>query len=252
MKNTRRRKRRANPSRNRKQGGKRAVQALAAGAMIAAGTQAYADPVRFDNLPAGEPGRFDWTVSNQPEQSQLRWLDVMLGVADQPFGPYSQQDAPPAAFGQHEDNGFVFASMGGPAQNSGIQVDSAWEWFLVGVNSGELIPSGFPWATYGGTYYPGYGSELPEDQATYLGVRFDLGSGFQYGWVGVVMDPTDHLLDAFAWGYETVPGEPIEAGAIPEPGTLAALALGATALLGRRRCRSQIDRVERRASGRVT
>lgn len=48
-------------------------------------------------------------------------------------------------------------------------------------------------------------------------------------------------LDAFAWGYETDPDVPIAAG-IPEPGTLAALALGAAAALaGRRRVRSQID-----------
>lgn len=222
MKNARRGKRRKNPSRKRS---RRAVQALAAGAMIAAGTQAYGDPIRFDNPPGA--GHFDWAVL-----SAYIPLDVMLPAGAQPGDPLAtsafEQYATPGASFLRSNTGASDLQVGGPYGND-----------VVGVDAGELIPSGFAWASRGYTYYPGYGSQLAEGQPTYLGVRFDLGSGDHYGWIGVVRTATE--LDAFAWGYETEAGVPIPAG-IPEPGTLAALALGAAAVLaGRRRVRSQID-----------
>ncbi len=42
-----------------------AVKALAAGAAIAAGTQAYAAPIRFDNPAPGEPNHFEWGTGYQ-------------------------------------------------------------------------------------------------------------------------------------------------------------------------------------------
>ena len=49
--------------------------------------------------------------------------------------------------------------------------------------------------------------------------------GVHYGWVAVERD-YGIWLDAFAWGYETEAGTPIQAGAVPAPGTLAALVFG--------------------------
>ena len=60
---------------------RRATEALVAGAAIAAGTQAYAAPVRFNNPPHGEPGHFHWPESG---------LDVTADAASQPsyyYGP---------------------------------------------------------------------------------------------------------------------------------------------------------------------
>ena len=222
MKNTRRRKRRANPSRTRSQRGKRTVQALAAGAVIAAGTQAYADPIRFDN-PAGE-GHFDWADGAEVDYV---WLDMTLPAGDQPG------TEGPSTLGQR-----TFETIGRLSGAVKTEVGGYGDYYAIGVDAGELIPTGAPFAGSADIYYAGY-SELPEGTVTYLGNRLDLGYGFQYGWIGVVR--TGRVLDTFAWGYETDPGVPIEAGAIPEPGTLAMLALGATALLGRRRRRSQID-----------
>jgi len=205
-------------SRKKKLRRKRAAQALAAGVAIAGGTQAYADPVCYLNPPGAE--HFDWGGAvGEPNRS----LDILAPAGVQPPG------APAPGVFQHTDSQLpttVSEGFGGAVQTNVY-------WDLLGVDAGELIPSGFSWAPQGYVYYPGYGSQLPEGQQTYLGVRFDLGSGNQYGWIGVVR--TGIELDAFAWGYETDPGVPIGAGAIPEPGTLAMLAVGAAAIAGRRR-----------------
>ena len=114
---------------------------------------------------------------------------------------------------------------------------------LVGVSGGVPIPSGLPWATNGAVYTDsaGYGAVLPEGMATYLGVRMDLGGGWQYAWVGGARNGLE--FEPFAWGYETEVGVPIAAGAptIPEPGTLALLAVGAVGLAGRRSRRQRHD-----------
>jgi len=203
---------------------KSGAAALAAAAVIAAGTQAYADPVRYDNLPEGAPGWFDWKTPN-PEQS-YRWLDVTKDVGTQPSGVggndgfgHTGEDAGPWQFIVALDD------VGGAMQVGGYA-----DYVVVGVPSDTLIPSGFTWQDWG--YVDFYGAETPEGLQSYLGVRFDPGDGLHYGWIGVVRTGTQ--FDAFAWGYETEVGVAIEAG-VPEPGSLALLAFGAAAALRRRR-----------------
>ena len=197
--------------------------ALAGAVALAAGTSAYAAPVRFDN-PAG-PGHFNWA-------SGAASLDLTLESALQTgggLGPSNAYHAPSA-------NGYV----SGRDQGLEVNHDSI---ILTSFGSGQLIGGGGGWANYAFVDYSAYGypGQLPEGQAAYLGVRFDLGQGFQYGWIGVIATnlgggpPTNNIaLDAFAWGYETEPGVPIAAGA-PEPGSLALLAFGAAGACARRR-----------------
>lgn len=185
---------------------KRAAKALAAAGAIAGGTQAYAAPVRFDNPAHGEPGHFHWPHEAPPNAVNL---DLALPASEQPgsitLSSVLQFNA--ASYG------WVGREVG---TNADVQVGGYSNYFLVGVGAGEAVPSGAPWAARGYSYYPGYGySEIPEGQSTYLGVRFDTGSGTQYGWVGVVR--TGLELEAFAWGYETDPGVPIAAGAAGGP-----------------------------------
>ncbi len=194
--------------------------AIAAAAVIAAGTQAYAAPVRFDN-PPGE-GHFDWFGAVMPE---LRGLDMALDAPNQ-TGVFDG----PTQFAQTTNP--TYGIGGGIGYAGDFAVGGPYNLFFIGANSGDLIPRGLPRSNKGYTFYPGLGSQLREGQATYLGVRFDLGGGDQYGWIGVVR--TGYQLDAFAWGYETEAGEPIPAGA-PEPGSLALLAMGAAGLTARRR-----------------
>ena len=197
--------------------------ALAAAGAIAAGTQAYGAPVRFDNPPG--PGHFVWGQS----PASIIDLDIALDAALQP----GDIQVTPTRFRHNVEantNGYVVNLAG-----SNLQVGGFGNLFLVGVNSGQLIPSGASFANVGNSYYPGYGSELPNGSPTYLGVRFNPGDGIHFGWIGVMRSL--NVLDAFAWGYETTPGVPIAAG-VPEPGTLALLAIGVAGVVTKRRRRA--------------
>jgi len=199
---------------------KRAAQALAAGVAIAGGTQAYAVPVAHVNPPGAE--HFDWGGA----VGEPNWLlDILAPANVQPPGATA-----PGVF-LHTNT--VPSNVAGGGMDDMLQLDATYGIFAAGVDAGTIIPSGLPLGSQGYVQFYGY-SDLPEGQQTYLGVRFDLGSGDQYGWIGVVRTGPD--LDAFAWGYETDPGVPIEAGAlVPEPGSLAMLAVGAAAMARRRR-----------------
>jgi hypothetical protein len=213
-KQVRRKRRKAERRRPIRNGG----AALAAAAAIAAGTSAYADPIRYDN-PAGE-GHFDWA------QGEGRFaLDFTLEASQQSgdlFVPTSlaHQVYPSLGFGAVD--GF----------NSGAELQFTSVYLLQGLDYGDAIPSGGGWYGVGYTLSPYYGSDLPEGLTRYFGVRFDVGSGWQYGWVGGIR--TGLQFDALAWGYETQPGVPIAAGA-PEPGSLALLAMGTVGAMSRRR-----------------
>ena len=205
---------------------------IAASAAIAAGTSAYAVPLRFDNPAHGEPGHFHWAV---PVGDNTNWLDFTVDAAAQPGladGPTSLRHA------ILSDLSYGFGNVG---RNS-ADIDMAVNYInytnlLVGLESGELIGAGgLAWNFYGYATNVYYGLEaFPEDLPKYLGVRFDTGSGDQYAWIGVTR--SGHELDAFAWGYETEPGVPIAAGA-PEPGSLALLAFGAAGACVRRHRKS--------------
>jgi hypothetical protein len=73
----------------------------------------------------------------------------------------------------------------------------------------------------------------------FVGLRFNTGSGVQYGWARLNMDGSpgnSFTLVDYAWGDV---GTPITAGQIPEPGSLGLLALGAAGLVAWRKRRSQ-------------
>jgi hypothetical protein len=198
-----------------------ATRALAAGATIATGTGAYADQIRFEN-PAGI-GHFNW-MSSIPEIGLS--LDVARNSNNQ-----TGIESTPSSF-QQFNVPTATPILGAVPNNGQVEWDSG-TYFLQPLAANAVIPSGAGWNRTAYAYYTGYGYAMPAGVPAYLGVRFNLGQGNQYGWIGVIRE--GHGLDAFAWGYETQPGVPIPAGAIPEPGSLAMLALGATALLARRR-----------------
>ncbi len=214
---------------NKKRTHRRMIQvpALMAVLVLAASTHVYANPVRFDNPPGG--GHFVW-YGGTPSYPVA--LDMTLDAPSQTgvatFGPteFHQSNEPGTP------NNFVSGAL-----NSELQVGGPYGDMLLGVDFGDPIPSGLAWRTFGYIYYPGDPWFLPEGVETYLGVTFSMvvGGDMHYGWIGIVR--TDIELDAFAWGYETDAGVPIAAG-VPEPGSLALLALGAAGVAGRRRRRS--------------
>jgi hypothetical protein len=59
-------------------------------------------------------------------------------------------------------------------------------------------------------------------QVRYLGVKMELNnSGVEnYGWIGVrILNEADATGELVGYGYETIPGVPIGAGQVPEPGS---------------------------------
>jgi hypothetical protein len=197
------------------------AKALAAGAAIAAGTQAYAAPIRFDNPAHGEPGHFHW-----PMDVHRRSLNIILDAGNQTneLGVFAQYYGAilEASFNYVEcDPLFASVEISYP-----YNPEEPW---LTPVPANDPIPSsgasGF--GAFGSVYgrYAGgpADSPFPEHQDVYFGVRINLLSAWHYGWIGV--NRTGYTMEAFAWGYETEPGVPIAAG-IPEPDTLAMLAIG--------------------------
>jgi len=229
----------------------RAVKALAAGAAIAAGTQAYGSPIRFDNPPPGEPGHFAWDTGMQYYNALYINLPSEQQGSAMYFDYYGFPQRGPRSFSRTAEwyyygwhpawvsAGWFWNSM----PNADIQTDTGNYGNAWGFAAGETVPS--PTALWDHTYYggsmgkvrdPNTGSSLiPEGVPAYLGVRISNlagGAGWHYGWIGVIRNAGN--LQAFAWGYESELDTPIPAG-IPEPGTLALLAFGALLGAGRRR-----------------
>ena len=217
----------------------RGVAALAAAGALAAGTQAYAVPLRFDNPPG--PNHFDWKWSGG-DGARLYMLASaanQTGTSTAPGSFFKSQDA----YGAGETIG---RGTGGGAEFEELLRTTINGYpFVVGFDSGDLIPPAPPipdvvfgggayayTTSYGAYYYGAPPTLLPDGVPTYIGVRFDLGAGDHYGWIGLIRNGQE--TDAFAWAYETEPGVPIRT---PEPGGLALLAFGAVGTMARRRRR---------------
>jgi hypothetical protein len=72
----------------------------------------------------------------------------------------------------------------------------------------------------------------PEYLRAYVGVEFTIEDAMHYGWIQVeVFAAPGNGGTIRDWAYNSVPGQPILAGQVPEPGTWALLSLGA-GLLG--------------------
>ncbi len=196
-----------NPSRSRTVG----VPATILVAITAA--HANAGIVAFENPPG--PGHYDWAP---PEGDLTHWLDVTMPASAQPSGGVGV----PSSFRQEISGGTgsILADVGTAGiQRGGIHPAFAWDsGFGEQIPAEPPLPPDYSWGEGSiFVFHPALGSNFPDGEAAYLGVRFDLDGGgdeWQYGWIGVVR--TGAGLDAFAWGYETEPGVPICAGATAE------------------------------------
>ena len=68
-----------------------------------------------------------------------------------------------------------------------------------------------------------------------MGVEFYIGDNIHYGWINLVVAEFIPYAEIYGWAYESEPGKPIIAGAVPEPSTLALFALGGGLLAAKRR-----------------
>jgi hypothetical protein len=216
-----------------------AGDAFAVAITIASGTIAYADIQHFDN----GGGEFDWGLGPQYTFDEpyldRQFLDITLGPTEQlgavyPYGsPGWGYDQNYKTFRQQIYYDFANNYATSIYTNGGLLIDG---YFLQGVAGGTQI-GGLGQDFYVGfiaqRYYGDFFSLIPEGVRTYLGARIKVNYETHYGWIGVVRNGFE--LETFGWAYETLPDTPIAAGAVPSPGTLAALVFGAAALGGRRR-----------------
>ncbi|MBL0922346.1 MAG: PEP-CTERM sorting domain-containing protein [Phycisphaerales bacterium] len=98
----------------------------------------------------------------------------------------------------------------------------------------EIMPS----APSGLVGWHDYGIFKPSwpDDGGYLGFRISIDGEWRHGWMFAAYGPFEGdpaVLRIFDFAYETAPNRPILAGAVPAPGTLGALALGAAAFVRR-------------------
>lgn len=85
-------------------------------------------------------------------------------------------------------------------------------------------------SNYGGTLYGGFAVQVPPGTNAYAGFEFNAADGLHYGWL--FLNVNAGIIDFTGAAYEGLAGVPIAAGAVPEPGTMAMLALGAVGVLG--------------------
>ncbi len=183
------------------------IEVLSTAIVVIAAIPAKAGVVAFQN-PQGA-GHFDWVPATNQNGLNSIWLDITLPASSQPGTALGV-----SSYGQENYNDMASKILGvfGEAE---IQVgnNSSLVWASA---SAEPIPASPAPANHGWSEnpfieVPAFGTNFVDRQESFVGVRFDPGDGWHYGWIGVVK--TGIGLDAFAWGYETEPGVPICAGA---------------------------------------
>lgn len=110
--------------------------------------------------------------------------------------------------------------------------------YATALSSGDLIDAS---ATAGGpfavslAYANNPDSQFDDVTGAFIGLEFPINTVSHFGWIRVNIDNVAGTFRIVDWAYESEAGVGIEAGAIPEPSSLALLAAGAVGVATIRR-----------------
>ncbi len=123
----------------------------------------------------------------------------------------------------------VFLLLGRPAVYASVATDSP---FVDSFEFGQVIGNELEWTGFTTLWIADYG-ENGEDfrghffnrENRYIAVRTTVEEDMYFGWLRLSHSAEDELLTVHDWAWNSIPGEPILAGEIPEP-KVYALVLG--------------------------
>ena len=211
---------------------------LAGAVAIASGTSAYGSivtvpvPADLTNSPGGANTTVNWNVDGVGGNDftfNNRYPNTTTGS-----GVVWQMNMNPAT-GTSATNGVV--SYLGPfvryafalAANTSIGTGSPFSTVTQLVLGSQYLSGGIPMYYGGFAAGPNGNGAVTPGTVAFAGFRFSAPDGTHYGWIALSTSAgTIHFVNA---AYETTPGMAIPAG-VPEPGTMAMLAMGAAGLLG--------------------
>jgi PEP-CTERM putative exosortase interaction domain len=124
---------------------------------------------------------------------------------------------------------YAFAFSGGTAINAGSPFSTSTQVCLGSRYLSGGVPNFYGGFAAGPTVGNG-GNGVTPGTFAFAGFRFQAADGIHFGWINLAVDAgTINFTNA---AFESSAGTPINTGAIPEPSTLAMLALGAAGVLG--------------------
>jgi hypothetical protein len=134
-------------------------------------------------------------------------------------------------------------NIGGPVANLpegfaiGSSLDPVFAWLSSDPVGGYVSPGEFSFATIVQCLDTGCLSTWPPGPATrgFIGIEFELADGLHYGYFDIALSGDAAGAALLGWGYDSRPGVPILAGAIPEPSSWALLVGGGVLMVWFRR-----------------
>ena len=178
-------------------------------------------------------------VFNAPASSTVFGTFALNNGAVLRFAHTRATTSHPSSHGQA-----LFRIQGAAVANSFLGLASGPYRYPFKLASNVNLNGAAPFITHNGSYfcYPGipqwfHQQLLVEPSTGFIGFRFNGGSGLQFGWARITMTGAPgnaFTLVDYAWGDA---GDQISTGQIPEPGSLALLAVGAVGLLAWRKQR---------------
>lgn len=184
----------------------------------------YSGPQNIDVLPSVDP----------PYPDPYR---LFLDLDGDTFSDLALQNA---IFGGNPYQGL---SVFGNGQVAGFDAGPYNFAYVSNLTEGALIDS----TTVGPTFFGSMASASANPNAEfinatdgYVGLSFGTSPNLRFGWIRVDVDSANASFTIKDWAYETEPGVSINAGQVPEPGTLGLLAAGAAGVAAMRKRRKQV------------